>query len=258
MESVFRFAVFLAVLVIMLLWEKQHRFRPLHQSPAKRLATHMGLMLVNFGLLRLGAGGGALAAAVLATENQWGLFAFIRLPQPLGVVAGMIVLDVAIYFQHRVFHRVPLFWRLHRVHHSDVDIDTGTAVRFHALEILLSMYFKMFLVLAFGIDALTVLLFEIVLNACALFNHGNVRLSAGVERYLRWILITPDVHRIHHSIDPRETDSNFGFSVPWWDRLFGTWVAEPEVGQESLQTGLPDLPGAARLGVWRLICLPFR
>jgi sterol desaturase/sphingolipid hydroxylase (fatty acid hydroxylase superfamily) len=195
---------------------------------------------------------------LVAAERGWGLFPAIGLSAWLAVILSLLVLDAAIYAQHVVFHKVPLLWRLHKVHHSDVEFDTTTAIRFHPLEIVLSMFFKMALVAAFGIAPGVVLAFEALLNACAQFNHGNVRLSERTERAVRLLLITPDLHRVHHSRRQCETDSNFGFSVPWWDRLFGTYLSTPDGGQEGLQIGLDEWRDPARLRFIDLLKIPFQ
>ncbi len=203
-------------------------------------------------------GGGAYSVAVLAERRGWGLLASDTLPAWLTFVGGLLLLDFAIYAQHLVFHEVHWLWRLHKVHHSDPASDTTTAIRFHPLEIVLSMFYKMFLVAGFGITPVTVLSFEVLLNACAQFNHGNVRLPRSMKKALRWLLITPDLHRIHHSTERRETDSNFGFSVPWWDWWCSAYRAEPERGQCLMEVGLKEERNASRLGLVALLLLPFR
>lgn len=256
--SALRLAVFVGVFSGMLLWEWWRPFRRTPERKLPRLFRHLALMSLNLLVLRLLSGGGAYAAAVIAEQRGWGLFALGSVPEWLIVPVSLLLLDFAIYAQHVLFHKVPWLWRLHKVHHSDRAFDTTTAVRFHPLEILLSMFYKMILVLSLGITPPTVVSFEILLNACAQFNHGNVRLPAGVERGLRWLLITPDLHRIHHSSERRETDSNFGFSIPWWDRWCGTYCPEPRCGQESMEIGLPGLPSRSPLNLRALLSLPFR
>jgi len=213
-------------------------------------------MLINFACVRL-LSGGAYFTAGLAETRQWGLFNLYPLPEWFATTAGFVILDFAIYLQHRLFHRVPIFWRLHKVHHTDLGFDTTTAIRFHPAEIVLSMYYKMLLVLAFGLSQEAVLVFEIALNACALFNHGNVRLPGRWEGRIRRLLITTDLHRIHHSSYKPETDSNFGFSVPFWDRWCGTYRDAPALGQEGMEIGLRETRGWRKLGLPRLLSLPF-
>jgi sterol desaturase/sphingolipid hydroxylase (fatty acid hydroxylase superfamily) len=215
-------------------------------------------MTVNSVALRLLSAGGATGMAVFASEHRWGLLSAFPFPAWLGFIVSLLVLDFAIYGQHVLFHKIPWLWRLHRVHHSDVDFDTTTAIRFHPLEIVLSMIFKMGLVLAIGVPPIATLAFEALLNACAQFNHGNVRLSPAAERFVRRFLITPDLHRIHHSCDPIETDTNFGFSIPLWDRLCGTYQAEPSLGQRGMRVGLAGHKPTHPLTLARLLDLPFR
>jgi sterol desaturase/sphingolipid hydroxylase (fatty acid hydroxylase superfamily) len=170
---------------------------------------------------------------------------------------AVVVLDMAIYFQHRLFHAVPVLWRLHRMHHADLDLDVTTGARFHPLEILLSMAIKVAVVIALGAPAVAVVLFEILLNASSMFNHANLRLPLAVDGALRWLIVTPDVHRVHHSVIRAETDSNFGFSLSWWDRLFGTWRAQPEKGHDGMTIGLPVFRNPEQLRLDRMLVQPF-
>ena len=170
----------------------------------------------------------------------------------------MIVLDLAIYLQHVLFHAVPVLWRLHRMHHADLEFDVSTGVRFHPIEILLSMGIKLGVVAALGTPAVAVLVFEVLLNATSMFNHGNVRLAARIDRVLRWIVVTPEMHRVHHSVVPCETNSNFGFNLPWWDRLFGTYRAQPAAGHESMTIGIAQFRDPSELRLDRMLIQPFR
>lgn len=256
MELAIRLGAFVLVLSLMLVWEGRRPFRKFNQSRLERLAINLGLMLTNFVALRLLSGGGALLAAHYAAEHGLGLFNHVEAPAWFAATVCLLVLDCAIYFQHRLFHAVPVLWRIHRVHHCDTGFDTSTAVRFHAVEIVLSMYFKMVLVLLLGASPWTVAAFEIILNGCALFNHGNVRLPGRWDGRLRWVLITPDMHRVHHSTRVDETNSNFGFSVPWWDRLFATYRAQPVLGHERMKIGVAEERDANRLTFIRLLALP--
>jgi sterol desaturase/sphingolipid hydroxylase (fatty acid hydroxylase superfamily) len=187
-----------------------------------------------------------------------GVFNVVGVPFAVAFVLSLVVLDLAIWLQHRLFHAVPLFWRLHRVHHADLDFDVTTGARFHPLEILLSMLFKLTVVAALGAPALAVLAFEVLLNATSMFNHGNVRLPASVDRILRLAVVTPDMHRVHHSIDPRETNSNFGFNLPWWDRLFGTYRAQPAAGHDAMTIGIGQFRAPRELWLDRMLLQPFR
>jgi sterol desaturase/sphingolipid hydroxylase (fatty acid hydroxylase superfamily) len=174
------------------------------------------------------------------------------------IVVSVLVLDLVIYLQHVMFHAVPALWRLHMVHHADVDFDCTTGLRFHPLEILLSMVIKLSAVALLGPPAVAVIIFEVVLNATSIFNHGNVRLAGAVDRFVRWILVTPDMHRVHHSVKPFETNSNFGFNLPWWDRLLGTYRNQPEDGHETMTIGLSQFQEKTRQGLLGLLAMPFR
>ncbi len=195
--------------------------------------------------------------SILAGERHWGLLNYIDMPYWLKVVMGVIVLDFAIYFQHVLHHAVPLLWRLHMVHHSDLDFDVTTGLRFHPFEIVLSMGIKLMTVAALGPPALAVLLFEVALNATSMFNHSNIHIPIAVDRVLRFLVVTPDMHRVHHSVIIRETNSNFGFNLPWWDRLLGTYRDQPSKGHEGMSIGVAHLRNAERLTLPRLIVLPF-
>ena len=197
----------------------------------------------------------ALAAAWAAREGL-GLLHLVQLPRAAAVLLAVVLLDCAIYAQHVVFHRVPLLWRLHRVHHTDPDYDVSTAARFHPVEILLSMGIKIVAVVALGAPPLAVVIFEVVLSTTALFNHGNVGLPLALDRVVRWVIVTPDMHRVHHSVLRAETDSNFGFNLPWWDRLFGTYRAQPARGHVGMRIGLQEFPGAGSTSLGRLLLQP--
>jgi sterol desaturase/sphingolipid hydroxylase (fatty acid hydroxylase superfamily) len=255
--SFYRFPIFLLALTLMLAWEAWRPFRAGVEPKKERLIRHLGLMALNVVALRLSTAGGAYAAAIAAEAGGWGLFRQIGFSGWPAFASGLLLLDLAIYFQHVVFHKVPWLWRLHRVHHSDISFDTTTAIRFHPIEIVLSMLYKILLVIGVGLTPLTVVVFEAVLNACAQFNHGNVRLPAAAEKMCRWVLITPDLHRIHHSTDRSEIDSNFGFSVPWWDRCFRTYCPAPKLGQNSMEIGLQDQRDSSQLGLLSLLRMPF-
>jgi sterol desaturase/sphingolipid hydroxylase (fatty acid hydroxylase superfamily) len=195
--------------------------------------------------------------AILAEERAWGLLNNVALPEGMAVVAGVILLDCSIYFQHVLFHAIPVLWRLHMVHHADLDFDVTTGLRFHPIEMLLSVGIKVISVVVLGPPVLAVLIFEVLLNATAMFNHGNVRLHPGVDRYLRWILVTPDMHRVHHSVIRVETNSNYGFNLPWWDRLFGTYRAQPSGGHQKMEIGLRQYRDPTRLTLPAMLLLPF-
>ena len=196
--------------------------------------------------------------ALLVAERGWGLFNLAGLPPWGRIVLGVIALDLIIYAQHYVFHHVPVLWRLHRMHHADLDIDVTTGLRFHPLEILLSLAIKMAAVVALGVPALAVLIFEVLLNATSMFNHSNVALPRWLEPVARWIVVTPQMHQVHHSIVRAETDSNFGFNLPWWDRLFGTYCAQPSAGEQAVTIGLPIFRNVAETRIVKLLTQPFR
>jgi len=201
---------------------------------------------------------GAVGFALVAEAHAWGLFNAVALHAWIELVLALFLLDLAIYLQHRLFHYVPVLWRLHRMHHADLDVDVTTGARFHPVEILLSLGIKFGVIVALGAPALAVLLFEIGLNATSMFNHSNVRMPSAVERLLRWFVVTPDMHRVHHSIVRRETDSNFGFNFPWWDRLFGTYRSRPEAGHEAMTLGIGQFRDPRELRLDRMLTQPFR
>jgi len=224
----------------------------------RRWPGNLGIALLSTLLLRLVTPAAAVGSALLAAERGWGIFHLFTLHPAIVFVASVLLLDLLIYFQHRVFHRIPLLWRLHRMHHSDPDFDVSTAVRFHPLEILLSMGIKIAAVLLLGAPAAAVLVFELLLNATSVFNHGNLRLPREMDRWLRWLVVTPDMHRVHHSVRHEETDSNFGFSIPWWDRLFGTYRAQPAGGHEGMRIGLTEFSGERELRLTDMLLQPLR
>jgi sterol desaturase/sphingolipid hydroxylase (fatty acid hydroxylase superfamily) len=200
----------------------------------------------------------AVTLAVSVEERGWGLFGSTVVPYWAAIVVSVVVLDLAIYMQHVLFHAVPVLWRLHRMHHADLDFDLTTGTRFHPIEIALSMAIKFTVIMALGAPALAVLIFEVLLNATAMFNHANVRLPSRVDRLLRWCVVTPDMHRVHHSIIGRETNSNFGFNLPWWDRLFGTYREQPIHGHEQMTIGVPEFRDPAEQRIDRMLSQPFR
>ncbi len=238
-EPAIRLSVFAGVLAAMLLWEQ---IAPRRTPAAGRLSRRLNngaLLIVGTLALRLAVPVLAVGAALWAQQRGLGLFNLTPLPALLTVPVSIILLDLAIYWQHRLLHAVPALWRLHRVHHADPDFDVTTALRFHPLEILASMAFKLALVVALGAPPLAVLLFEIILNAMAMFNHGNVALPTRVDALLRRLVVTPDLHRVHHSTQAAEQQHNFGFNLSLWDRWFGTWQDQPQAGHTAMQIGQP-------------------
>jgi sterol desaturase/sphingolipid hydroxylase (fatty acid hydroxylase superfamily) len=257
-ESLVRLGVFASVLVVMALAELAAPRRRPAIGRTTRWPGNLGIVVIDSLVVRLLFPVTAVGVAVLAGERGWGLFASLALPGWLAVLAAVVLLDLAIYLQHVLFHAVPALWRLHRMHHADLEFDTTTGIRFHPVEIALSMVLKLAVVAALGAPPLAVLLFEVVLNASSLFNHGNVRIPAALDRVLRWIVVTPDMHRVHHSVIPAETNSNFGFNLPWWDRLFGTYRAQPRAGHDAMTIGIEQFRDPGELRLDRMLLQPWR
>ncbi len=256
-EPIVRGAIFLAVLLGMAVWELSAPRRRREIPRLLRWSNNIALVVIDTILLRVTFPVLAVGAAVLAEERGWGLFHALEVPVLLAGVLGFLALDLAIYLQHVLFHAVPVLWRLHRMHHADLEFDVSTGLRFHPVEILLSMGIKLGVVAALGPPALAVLVFEVVLNATSLFNHSNVRLG-GADRIVRLFVVTPDMHRVHHSVRPSETNRNFGFNLPWWDRLFGTYTAQPRDGHEGMTIGLGEFRTRRDLWLDRMLLQPFR
>ncbi|PXW66432.1 sterol desaturase/sphingolipid hydroxylase (fatty acid hydroxylase superfamily) [Loktanella sp. PT4BL] len=257
-EPTIRLVAFLGVLAAMALWEVAAPRRRREIPRVVRWTNNLALVVLDTAILRLTFPILAVGLAVLAEERGWGLFNNVDVPVWVAVVVSMLLLDLAIYLQHVMFHAVPGLWRLHRMHHADLDFDATTGLRFHPVEILISMGIKLAVVAALGPPAIAVLLFEVILNATALFNHANINLPRPVDRILRWIVVTPDMHRVHHSIDPRETNSNFGFNLPWWDRLLGTYVAQPVQGHTEMVIGIEQFRTSRDLWLDRMLIQPLR
>jgi sterol desaturase/sphingolipid hydroxylase (fatty acid hydroxylase superfamily) len=240
-EPAIRLGCFAGVLLLMALWEVLAPRRPLTVRRPLRWTSNLALAALNTLAVRFLFPLGAVGVAVIAQERTWGVLNNVAVAGWLAVVMSVVLLDLAIYLQHVLFHAVPVLWRLHQVHHADLDFDATTGVRFHTIEIVLSMGIKMAAIVLLGAPALGVVIFEVTLNATSVFNHGNVRLPAWLDRLLRLVVVTPEMHRVHHSIIVRETNSNFGFNLPWWDYLFGTYRARPAAGHEGMTIGLSYL-----------------
>ena len=237
-EPTIRLGFFLGVFALVALWELAAPRRALVVSKARRWASNLGLVVLNTVMLRLLFPLAAVGVAAFCVQNGWGLINHFRVPFAIAVPLAVIAMDFVIWLQHVMVHAVPALWRLHRVHHADLDYDLTTGARFHPIEIILSMLIKFATIVVLGPPVVAVVIFEVLLNATAMFNHGNIRLPAGLDRVLRWIVVTPDMHRVHHSVEDDETNSNFGFNLPWWDRLFGTYRDQPRAGHVGMSIGI--------------------
>jgi len=242
-EAFYRLAFFFGILFVMILLEIGIPKRQLSAGRKARWGTNFSFAVINSFLIRVMALSSVplvpMSVALVGEHYGFGLFRLFEMPYWLEILIALLVLDFAIYLQHWASHRFPMLWRVHRMHHSDLDVDVTTAVRFHPIEIGLSMLYKTILVLILGFDVLSVLLFEIILNGMALFNHSNIALPKWLDKILRIIIVTPDMHRVHHSIERQETDSNYGFNLAIWDRLFRTYIAQPNKGHQNMEIGLP-------------------
>ena len=256
-ETYLRLGIFLGVFVMMALWEKVNPRRKLSESKLRRWITNLGLIFFNTVIVRVTVGAMVFTVAIFARENGWGLFNYIETSPWFAVAVSVIVLDFAIYLQHIIVHAVPFLWQLHSVHHADLDFDVSTGLRFHPLEIILSLFYKSIIVIMIGVPPMAVVIFEMILNATSLFNHGNVFIPKTIDRLLRYIIVTPDMHRIHHSTIVDETNSNYGFSVSLWERLCGTYKKSSKLGQLDMEIGLKEFRNQNKLGILKLITFPF-
>ncbi|MBY0567736.1 MAG: sterol desaturase family protein [Hyphomonadaceae bacterium] len=257
-EPFIRFGAFVGVFVVLALWEVLGPRRPQTISRQRRWPGNLALSAINTLALRVLFPAAAVGAAIFAESRGVGLFQAINAPVAVAIFVSVIVLDLVIYLQHRLFHAVPLLWRLHRVHHTDLEFDVTTGVRFHPVEILLSMLIKIAAVVALGAPAVAVLVFEVLLNATTMFNHANIKLPQPLDQIVRLIVVTPDMHRVHHSVRPEETNSNFGFSLPWWDRAFRTYRAQPADGHDAMTIGIEKFRDPADLALARMLLQPVR
>ena len=258
-EAAIRLGAFLGIFALMALWELRAPRRPLTVPKARRWASNLGLVVLNTVLLRLLFPTAAVGLAVAASAQGWGLLNRHPVALWVAVPLAVLVMDLAIWVQHVLFHAVPALWRLHRVHHADLDYDLTTGARFHPIEIVLSMLIKFAVILVLGPPAVAVILFEVILNGMAMFNHGNVGLPDWLDRRLRWLFVTPDMHRVHHSVEDDETNSNFGFNLSWWDRLFGTYREAPRAGHLGMTIGIDDHRDPREVdGLPGMLALPFR
>jgi sterol desaturase/sphingolipid hydroxylase (fatty acid hydroxylase superfamily) len=257
-EPLVRLGAFAGILAAMALWELLAPRRRQSFRRSERWPSNLGIVALDTLLVRFVFPLTAVGVAVLAETRGFGLLQMLHAPAWLALVSAVVLLDLAIYFQHRLFHAVPVLWRVHRMHHADLEFDVTTGVRFHPFEILLSMLIKLAVVATLGAPAVAVVTFEVLLNATSMFNHGNVRIPQCIDAVLRWLLVTPDMHRVHHSVVPRETNSNFGFSLPWWDRLFCTYCAQPVAGHLDMTIGIKQLRNPQELRLDRMLVQPFR
>jgi len=237
-EAMIRLGFFVGVFALMAIWEVAAPRRARLLTRLQRWSSNIGLVVLNTALLRLLFPAAAVGMALSVNAQGWGLLNTLGLPFWVEVLVALVVLDFAIWVQHVLFHAVPALWRLHRVHHADLDYDLTTGARFHPIEIILSMLIKFVVIAALGPPVIAVILFEIILNALAMFNHANIALPPRVDRVLRWLIVTPDMHRVHHSIEDDETNSNFGFNLSWWDRLLGTYRDQPRAGHQGMTIGI--------------------
>ncbi len=261
-EAGLRLGVFLCVFIVMAAAEAMRPKRQLSHDRRRRWFTNLSIVVLDSAVVRLM---GALAiplvavsAAIYAAQQGWGFFNWLDWPVWVEWLVVIVLLDLAIWFQHLVSHKVPVLWRLHRMHHADVDIDVTTAIRFHPIEIALSMLWKIVCVVALGAAPEAVILFEIILNGLAMFNHANVALPERVDRVLRMFVVTPDMHRVHHSVLRYEHDSNYGFNLSVWDRLFRTYTPQPEMGHDGMTIGLTPYQSEDPMRLSWSLLLPFR
>lgn len=256
-EPIIRLGCFLGIFLAVALGEFFAPRRMLTTSKVSRWVANIGIVVVNTTVLRFLFPVAAVGMAVIAAQKPWGLFNNVAVPYWVAVVLSFIILDFLIYLQHRIFHAVRFLWRLHMMHHADLDFDLTTGTRFHPIEIVISMLIKMAAVLLIGAPAASVIIFEVLLNGTSMFNHSNVFVPVSVDGVLRLFVVTPDMHRVHHSVFDFETNSNFGFNLPWWDRLLGTYRDQPELGHEGMTIGLKQFRDPSRLTLPRILALPF-
>jgi sterol desaturase/sphingolipid hydroxylase (fatty acid hydroxylase superfamily) len=257
-EPMIRLGAFAGVFVVMAGWEVLTPRRPQTVGRNWRWPNNLGVLAVDALLVRVVLPITTVGVALIAEAHGVGLFNMVALPAWASIIISVMVLDLAIYLQHVLFHAVPALWRLHRMHHADLEVDVTTGLRFHPVEILLPTGIKLAIVAAVGAPAAAVVIFEVLLNATSIFNHSNIRIPVGIDRILRWFVVTPDMHRVHHSILRRETNSNFGFNLPWWDRLLGTYRAQPAAGHAAMTIGIEQFRDPRELGLDRMLLQPFR
>ena len=257
-EKIIRLGFFLGIFLLMALWELIAPRRQLIIPKLLRWGNNLALVVLNTFILRLLFPAAAVGMATFANQQGWGLFNYYETPLLIAAILSVVIMDAIIYLQHVMVHAVPALWRLHRVHHADPDFDVTTGSRFHPFEIILSMLIKFAVIVVLGPPVVAVIVFEILLNATAMFNHSNVRLNLTLDKYLRLFVVTPDMHRVHHSVEADETNSNFGFNLPWWDRLFGTYRAQPRAGHENMAIGIHRYNRPEQVSwLHKMLLLPF-
>ncbi|MBT0654063.1 sterol desaturase family protein [Geomobilimonas luticola] len=257
-ETGIRLSFFCGVFAVIALWELMAPRRKLTTDKGARWFANLAMVALDTAIVRLLFPTLPVGIALIAEQRDWGILNTMDIPLSAKVIAGVVMLDFVIYLQHVLFHNLPVLWRIHRMHHTDLDLDVTSGNRFHPLEIILSLGIKLGAVILTGAPALAVLAFEIILNATSMFNHGNIRIPQPVDRWLRQLLVTPDMHRVHHSIIPRETNSNYGFNLSWWDRLCGTYRDQPDEGHEGMTIGLREFRDPRALTLHRLLIMPLK
>jgi sterol desaturase/sphingolipid hydroxylase (fatty acid hydroxylase superfamily) len=257
-ESLVRLIVFVFVLIVLAILESLFPRRQLDYPKSHRWFTNFGISLFNTALVRVTLPLAGVGAALLASDQGWGLFNLLSVSPWFSVLIFLLAFDLTIYFQHRLFHAIPILWRLHRMHHTDVDYDVSTGNRFHPLSILLSSLIKMTLILLLGPLPAAVLIAELLLNVTSMFNHSNLKIGVGLDKTLRNFIVTPDMHRVHHSVDASEHNRNFGFNFPWWDRLFGTYQNQPELDHDKMEIGITGFRDQHSIELHRLFTQPLK
>lgn len=257
LESLIRLISFFTIFALIAIWEFAAPLRPLTTPKPQRWFSNLTIVILNTLVVRLFFSTTVVGFAVIASQNGWGFLNLLGWPNWLDGITAVVALDFILYLQHVMFHAVPFLWRFHMMHHADLDVDVTTGARFHLVEIVVSMIIKLAVVALIGASPRAVITFEILLNATSMFNHGNVRMPGGLDRVMRWMVVTPDMHRVHHSVIREETNSNFGFNLPWWDRLLGTYRPAPERGQTGMILGLNQFRDPSQLTLPWMLALPF-
>ena len=257
-ESTVRIGIFLLVVFLLMLMEVASPRRKLHYPKSKRWVTNFGISMSNAILVSVLLPMAGVGAALIAQDNDWGLFNLLNVSMWISIPLYLLLFDLTIYFQHRIFHAVKPLWKLHRMHHTDLDYDVSTGIRFHPFSIVISSLIKLLLIFVLGPVAIAVLISEVLLNATSMFNHSNWKLPERIDSLLKLFVVTPDVHRVHHSTNPDEYSHNFGFNFPWWDRIFGTYRAQPGMGHEEMNIGIDGLQDTHSIEYLSLMTQPFR